>query len=502
MTSRRPFCQGGAERCDEAVTYRGLSSGVMSLLADTSVLALDELEPFHVEVGYGDLGRHGWLGYENGRVTVSGQVYASALSTHPPARLRFAVPDGYVQLRCQVALNDDVADRGSHATFIVLADGRVVAEARNVQAGAAPVPLVADLAGAAVLELAVSTATWAHCHAVWLEPLLDPPAVAGRPPGAAQVVSDPLLRADITVPEGLRPTKQCIATVASVGFEQWADDFFGSVRAFGGCPDARLVLFALGDAPGLDEIAARHSATLVRCRLRVPLDPGSKSVLYAVASAIPAERFVCLDADVLVLSSLAPLFAAMDVCRPGAMLVCGEGNDHGLRDLAEALDFAYGGGPDPAFFARDSDFGRYSLVINDGLLAGSQTAFRALEAELRRLPGVVGWLDERADNRWRNQFAANVALARMAAAVELDPIWNVQLHVQEVDVDGGRVSWRGREVRVLHFTGAGKNRLGTLRDAIRSEVRLADLAERGRCMEAVQPRAGSGRFGAAKQVDG
>jgi hypothetical protein len=457
----------------------------MSFLAVPALLALDELEPFHVEVGYGDLGRRGWLGYEGARVTVGGQVYTSALSTHPPARLRFAVPDGYARLRCQVALNDDVTARASHATFTVLGDGRVMAEAPRVRTGAAPVALVADLAGVAVLELVVSTAAWAYCHAVWLEPRFEAPAAVGRPPGAASVISDPLLRADITVPPGLSPGERCIATVASAGFEQWVDDLLGSVRTFGGCPDAQLVVFGLGDAPALDEIATRHAATMVHCRPRRPLGPSCKSVLYAIASVIPAERFICLDADMLALSRLDPLFAAIDACPPGAIFVCGEGNDHGLPDLATALDVAYGGGPDPPFFARESDLGKYPLVVNDGLLAGSRSAFTALDAELRRLPDAVRWHDERVDIPWRNQFAANVALARIASAVELDPTWNVQLHVQDVDVDGSRASWRGRDVRILHFSGAGKHRHGALRDAIRAEGRLADLAESGRFEEAI-----------------
>jgi hypothetical protein len=439
----------------------------MPLLPGQAALALDEVKPFHVEVGYGELGRRGWLGYEDAKVVIGGQAVASALSTHPPARLRFALPAGCARLRCQVALNDDVAGRGSHATFTVLADGRVVAEARHVPAGAAPVPLVAELAKATVLELLVSTAAWAYCHAVWVQPVLELS-------GAAGPVSDPLLRADITVPEGLPPAERCIATVGSAGFEQWVDDLLGSVRTFGGCPDAHLVVFALGDAPALDEVARRHGATTIRCRPRAPLGPASKSVLYSVASVIPAERFICLDADMLVLGRLDILFAAVEACPPGAILVCGEGNDHGIRDLAAALDITYGGGPNPSFFTRESDLGKYPLVVNDGLLAGSWGAFTALDVELRHLPGVIRWVDERADNRWRNQFAVNVALARMAAAVELDPTWNVQLHVQDVQLDGERVRWRGRNVRVLHFSGNAKHRHQALRDAIRAGVLLAE----------------------------
>src|SRR5256884_7987914 len=142
---------------------------------------------------------------------VGGHVYTSALSTHPPARLRFAVPDGCARLRCQVALNDDAIGRRSYATFTVLADGRVIAQARYVRAGAAPVPLLADLAGAAELELVVSTAAWAYCHAVWLTPVLEQSGAMGPLPETVPIVVDPLRRADIAVPLGLRPAERCIA---------------------------------------------------------------------------------------------------------------------------------------------------------------------------------------------------------------------------------------------------------------------------------------------------
>ena len=211
-------------------------------------VALDDLDPLHAEVGYGALGRRGALGYDGGEVLVGGRRYGSALSTHPPARLRFTVPPGCRRFRARVALNDDVADGGSHATFTVVADGGVVAEAAHVRAGAAPVPLAGDLGAASVVDLVVSTTAWAYCHAVWLDPTFDDP---GDEPVEAGTISDPLLRADLLVPSGIPPAERCVATAASVGFEGWVDDLLGSVRANGRCPDALLVVFALDDAPSV-----------------------------------------------------------------------------------------------------------------------------------------------------------------------------------------------------------------------------------------------------------
>jgi hypothetical protein len=441
-------------------------------------IALDDLEPLFVAVGWGGLGRHGELGYEDGVVAVGGRRYRSALSTHPPGQVRFAVPGGGRRFRCAVAINDDAGGGSAHACFAVLVDGRVVAEAVHVGPGTGPVPLEAAVGGAATVDLVVSTSAWDGCHAVWLDPVFVGEGAEGdraevADAAAVVVVTDPLERADMVPLVGAAPAARCIATVGSAGFEGWLDDLLGSVRANGRCPDALLVVVALDDSPVVHEVAARHGAAVVRCRLRRPLDPTAKAVLYSVGRLVPAERFVCLDADMLVLDDLGPLFGAMEACTPGTILVCGEGNDHGLGDLRTALDVAYGGGPDPPFFARSGEVADAPLVVNDGLLAGSRAAFLALEREVRGLPGVVGWVDERPDIRWRNQFAVNVALVRSGAAVELDPTWNVQLQAQDVTTDGGRARWRGRDVRILHFNGVGKHRLGDFRATTRAASHLA-----------------------------
>jgi hypothetical protein len=424
---------------------------------------LDELEPLHVEVGYGSLGRRGALGYDGENVRVGGHTYASALSTHPPARVRFAVPKGCQRFHCHVAINDDVSERGSHATFAVIANSRVVAEAIDVHAGSPAVPLTADLGHASTVELVVTTSAWAYCHAVWLDPTFDDAPMNGQ----SSVITDPLQRADITVPTGITSAKKCIATAGSHGFAAWVDDLLLSVRAFGRCPDAQLVVFSLDGSPALDEVAANHDAVVVRCRARRVLDCTSKSVLYSVGSLIPAERFVCLDADMLVFDDLGPLFAALDACTSQSILVANEGNDHGIPNLREALDLAYGGGSDPPFFQRRSALADYPLIVNDGLMAGTRTAFLSLERHVRELTDAVRWVDERADLRWRNQFAFNVALATMGSAVEVDPTWNVQLHVQDIDSADGRPRWRGQDVRILHFSGVGKHKLNGIRDHTR-----------------------------------
>ena len=68
---------------------------------------LDTLSPLRTDVGYGQLGTHGSLGYEGKTVQVKRQRYQHAFSTHPPARLVFNLGRRFSSFRCQMALNAD-----------------------------------------------------------------------------------------------------------------------------------------------------------------------------------------------------------------------------------------------------------------------------------------------------------------------------------------------------------------------------------------------------------
>lgn len=420
---------------------------------------LDTLLPAACSVGFGAMGAGGRLGYEGKMVSVRGRGWQHALSTHPPARVRWTLDGGWRSFRCMVALNGDVPAGRSYADFEVLADGVRVAQAHRVIAGAAPRPLVADVTGARTLELVASTTEWHWCHAVWLEPVLD-----AAPAQAERRLADCLERVEIHLPAVPVVARRCIATVVSPGFEALLDDMLGSVVANGGCPDARLAVFAVDAGDECRRVAARYGAELIECTRRARVNATVKSVMYSAARVIDAEQFVCLDADMLVLRSLQPLFAAMDALPDGSILACREGNGNYFSDVSSILHTAYCGAPGDLerIIGEDRGEGAYPLVVNDGIFAGSRTALLALDATIRGWPGAAGWVDERRDVWWRNQAVFNLAVAHLRCGAELDPAWNVQLHAQEVEVawEDGRMSarWNGRPARVLHFSGVGRNK--------------------------------------------
>jgi predicted O-methyltransferase YrrM len=414
-------------------------------------------------VGYGVVGRGGSLGYEGKEVRVLGRRYQRALSTHPTSRLVFELDGRPGHFACQVALNDDVPTGASEADFTVLLDGREMAVARRVLAGDPPFSLRVPVAGATRLELAVRTGRWEFSHAVWLDPCLEAS-------DDSELLTDCLGRTVIEMPRSMLRATRCIATVASSGFARHVDDLFGSLIANGNCPEALLVLFAVDPDPECLRVAEKYGAFVVRCRPHAPVNATVKALMYSIARIVEADQFICLDADMLVLGDLRPVFSAIEASPPGSILAVREGNHRQWRSLGHILCGVYGGrlGDITRLLRKPAGEETYSLVVNDGLFAGGRTGLLALDTAIRAMTEAPAWVDEHNDIWWRNQLVFNLALARMECGVELDATYNVQLNFQDVPIrlEGARIrsEWEGRPVRVVHFNGLGRNKYAQVRD--------------------------------------
>ena len=428
---------------------------------------LDELPILERQLGYGSLGLHGSLGYEGSRVVVGGDCVNRAVSAHGPSCVRFELRRRFASFRSRVAINDDVLPQRSYADFTVVADGRVLGAMPNVGAGDPPRAIAADVTGVAELTLLVDSDHFEHCHSVWIDPEVSTDGLSVESP-----LSDALRRAEVDVIQTLPRAERSIATVVSPAYAHLLDDMLGSLAANGHCDDVMKVVFSVEADQQCRQVIARHAATEIPCRLRGALSTTCKAILYSVARFVDARQYLCMDADTLILGDLRPVFDAISACPGRSVLVC---RDAFLNQdtLERELYMHYGGGAGDLtlLLGRTFDEGSYPLITNDGVFAGSRGAMLALDNLIRHLPGVVSWVDARQDAVRRNQFVFNLALARMKCGVELDPVWNMQMHMCDPDVsrtqDGMSAVWRGRPVRVLHFCGWGRNRYPEYRSVAR-----------------------------------
>src|ERR1051325_6664073 len=425
---------------------------------------LDSISPVQASVGYGSVGTGGDLGYETRRVRVYDREFDHALSTHAPAQLTYDLGGRYSSFRCRVAINDDVPAGWGYADFYVSADGRLVAAAPYVTAGAAPRELAADVSRAQRIELAVRTTRWDYAHAGWLEPRL---ARAGGGAAGAPAIVNCLGRAE-SAPAAVTPAERVIATVVSPGFEDFLDDMLGSLAANGGCPTARLVVFGVGADAARAAVAAQSGAPLVHCNPLSHFVMSIKPTLYSVARVVKPRQYLCLDADMLVTGGLSPIFAALDALPPQALLVCRDRSREGMHTLRDAFGALYDGGDaDAELLGITAGEAAFPLVANDGLFAGSRAAMLALDETIRAMPAARQWVASTMWVWWRNQFIFNLALARMRAGVELDPSYNVQLHNCDAAFDTTKrrvaAAHDGCAARVLHFNGNAKQKHAEMR---------------------------------------
>ncbi len=420
---------------------------------------LDELTPTLASVAHGNLGQFGDLGYEGKRVRVCGELRHHALSAHAPSRLVYQLNGRYSHLCCQVAMNDDVPPDASAADFLVRADNRLVVIARNVRPGHVPRMLVADLRGAQEMELLVRHHQWEHCHSVWIDPIL-----ISSDPSQSHTLISALDRADIVVPPSRPPVELCLATVGSPGYEDWIDDLLGSVCANAQCADALLAIFFLGESERIRQVAEKYGALVISCQPRRPLSVACKSVLYSIGRVIDAAKFICLDADILVLDDLRPITAALDAVSPGSILVCREACV--CKNLGQAIGMLYDAPTEEAtaLLASDAAFAlASSLVVNDGIFAGTGAALCGIDDFIRGMNNPADWVDNPDINRpWRNQFVFNLALAQTRTGMELDSRYNVQLHFESIQFreQAGFIAAESdhRRAALVHFGGDGKHR--------------------------------------------
>jgi hypothetical protein len=182
------ICQGGGgwgvyvmPRWPELLRHRFQSSldrdfppstgkGPLVYLAD-----LSEREP---NVGHGQFGKKGNLGYDNARIKVNGAESPNGLSMHPPgdgaARVHYQLGKQYQSFKAKAAIDDTGAAGGLHLTFMVLGDGKVLWKSNPLQKQGESQECQISVAGVDRLELQVECkGSHNSAHAVWIDPAVS-----------------------------------------------------------------------------------------------------------------------------------------------------------------------------------------------------------------------------------------------------------------------------------------------------------------------------------------
>lgn len=270
-----------------------------------------------------------------------------------------------------------------------------------------------------------------------------------------------------------------IATVASSGWESQISMMLSSLRRVGmqewsekERASVGVAVFRLGDAPGVDEVAAAHGAVVVECEPIARLAAWSKSILYRAAEVLAAEVVLAIDADCLVRAPLPlpPFDGGVQPFAAPALAAVVDGNGvrpsgtcaYQMITYAKALELPQGL---VDVLGLDGAAGLRGPAFNDGVMVANRQGLAAanawMEDEIARIWWVLDHFDQNGMSAWWNQVIFNVSVHRQRRLYQWLPwCWNAQMHAVGDFVErrtGGRMVYGGKEVLIQHFTGHTKH---------------------------------------------
>ncbi len=283
---------------------------------------------------------------------------------------------------------------------------------------------------------------------------------------------DCLERMEVLMPDPPIVCDRCLCTVVSPGYEVFLEAFLDTFWQYGRSPDVSVVVFALDEA--YHTLAHRRNIIRIQCRSKERLSPAVKGVVYSAARFIQARQILACEADILVVGSLQPLWAALDVAHPGAVLGARAQTGPDRMDLRSVLRYAGAPETDLEFITGLANY-NCPFRFNGGVLAGGREAFLHLDAQIRRLcPFLILWVEGGFHGHYADECAMNLCVDLLGNHAELHPTFNQQFYSMDRDhwletsreAAGLRFQKEGVPSRVLHFVSPNRDLMWQVKSEI------------------------------------
>ncbi|RYG56196.1 hypothetical protein EON80_29655, partial [bacterium] len=261
---------------------------------------------------------------------------------------------------------------------------------------------------------------------------------------------------------------RAIVTVISPAYEWLLRHLLRSLKRVGNT--VPVVAFCIDES--YENMADWPDLVRVRCHSRERIDASVKGVIYSCARWVKAAHIISLEADMLVLESLDPLWAILEQTRSGTLAGCRPQYFPEIQSIQHVLDRERQK-LTPLPWLGDEEF-----AFNGGLLAGDARAWEELDTRLRDMAPFSHVFTEGATRHpFADEILMNWALSSMSH-LELHQGWNVQFYSKK------RWEWlttlpgpQGREYRchshpakVLHFVGPSRTGEDNLLDVFLREI--------------------------------
>lgn len=303
-------------------------------------------------------------------VAVGGVCHRNAISADPAARLVYD-PGGMRRFTGQAALQDG-ADDSDWATFTVLADGRIVAHAEKVRKRDGAVDLSANLYHARVLELVIRTRQTSPRPAVWVDPALH----AEASPAVLSYGGNARLR----LSGRPRRVRNCIFTVVTPAYEKYAVCLLRSLDRAHLAEQATVCVLAFGITDRFRAVLDRRGVLVIEgdvLEARTPMD--TKLTTTLIPHAVYADRYVYLDADMLLVGDMGPLLGPTAIADRDLWAALQSDRRAGFTNRECLLTHVGGMEADLRDLGATDEEAAFPGVINAGLWVGTVRSILGLD---------------------------------------------------------------------------------------------------------------------------
>ncbi len=291
---------------------------------------------------------------------------------------------------------------------------------------------------------------------------------------------DCLERMEVERPDPPIHCERCVCTVVSPGYEAMTEVMLDTLACYGRSPEARVVVFTVDDS--YHTLSHRTDITRIRCRSLERLSAAVKGALYSASRFIKSEKILTLESDMLVVDSLQPLWALLDVVCPTVLLGSRPGQSQArFKMLPHMTNIMKAKRSDMEFITGLADFDS-PFWFNGGVIAGAQAAFMRLDTEMRRLaPYSILWMEGGSPVAFTDEYLMNLCLSLMNNSAEFAGTFNQQFYDLERDrwvqtvttSEGSTYRQDGYPSRILHMISTARELMWEIKSEIDESLQPA-----------------------------
>lgn len=249
------------------------------------------------------------------------------------------------------------------------------------------------------------------------------------------ILKDIFERTIIEAPDVPLKCDKCLFTLFSPGYEDLLDDMLLSVVNKGKIHDAEICIFVVNPNNKCLSIIEKYNAHAIKCytsTANIGID--IKMLVYSIHKIVDANKYIFLDADLLVLDSLQPLFDSIDdFPKDDCLGICSDQYFAWTNNFVSAYNGSLYGGKTKELKKLLGDrfdlIENYPHIVNTGVMIGTKKSFAKLYDTILSIPGLVEWSTT---GFLREQIIVNIALALEKNEYILDQSYNRQLAIRTV----------------------------------------------------------------------